>query len=104
MAWKFWTINTMSITVEGKCSFCFDNFSLSPAFSLSTRAKLHSFSNSAMLNDFALGQKKILTPEGEPGSIQTNSACQRQVTNAAPGLNDTLSNKSRWANASFALN
>jgi len=85
----------MSVTVKGKCNFCFDKFSESPAFNLSTSAKLHSFSNSVLLSDFASGQKKRLIPDGESGSTQKNSACQRQVTNAAPGLNETLTTKRR---------
>ena len=60
----------MSIIVEGKCSFRFDSFSKSVAFTLLIKAKLLSFSSSEALRDFDSGQKNMLTPDGESGSIQ----------------------------------
>jgi hypothetical protein len=57
------------------------------------RAKLRSFSDSAMLIDFDSGQKNMLTPDGETGSIQKSSACHRHVIKEAPGLKFIFSNR-----------
>jgi hypothetical protein len=89
---KFWVMNTISMIVDGKFSFCFYNFSRSSALTLSMRAKLLSFSNSVILIDFDSGQKNMLTPDGESGNIQKNSACHRQVMKEAPGLKFIFSN------------
>jgi hypothetical protein len=55
-------------------------------FILSARAKVSSFSNLATSNDFILGQKKMLTTEGESGRIQKKSQLQRFATNDRFGL------------------
>lgn len=72
MEQKFWVIQTNSIKVDGRYSFCFDNLSISSAFILYTRAKVHSFSSSVAFSDFVSVQKKMLIPEGESGKIQKN--------------------------------
>ena len=88
---KFCVIQTKSITVDGRYSFCFDSLSMSPALILSASAKVRSFSSSAAFNDFVSGQKNILIPEGESGKIQKKSQFQRFATNDAFGLNAIFS-------------
>ncbi len=88
---KFWVIQTKSITVFGRYSFCLESFSVSPAFTLLASAKFLSFSNLMAFKDLVFGQKKILTPDGESGRIQKKSQFQILVMNDVLGLKAILS-------------
>ncbi len=77
---------------------------MSPAFTLSTRAKFRSLSNSVAFIDFVSGQKKILSPEGESGIIQKKSLFQRLDINVVLGLKDILSKWKLCVIISLALN
>jgi hypothetical protein len=100
---KICAIQTMSIIVVGKQSFCFNNLLMSPASNESVRAKVHSFSNSTAFRDFVSMQKKFITPKGELGWIK-KSQFQRLAAKDEFGLKVFLSRKKRWVIISLPLN
>ncbi len=93
--WKFCVIQTFSIIVCGKVSFCFGSLSISSCFILSASVKLRSRSMSFEFRVDVSGQKKMLVPEGKSGVSQRNSQFQRQAIKCEFGLKLISSNKSR---------